>query len=58
MEKFFVKIADNRDSVHNYCNDPLSCFDRRFCEWYLHNNNDEIDYNGNFNIGEVHFAFV
>ena len=35
--KFFLKIANNRDYVNNFCRRPLNSFDRHFREWCLYN---------------------
>ena len=40
---FFLKIANNRDYVHNFCNRPIKDFDRHCREWYLYNNPDADD---------------
>ena len=46
--KFFLIIANNRDCVYNFCDNPHSRFDRHCREWYF-------DYNYNLNQEEVLF---
>ena len=39
---FFLKIANSRDDVFNFCNRPLNNFNRHCREWYLYNNPNAI----------------
>ena len=41
--KFFLKVANNRDFVYNFCNRTLNNFDRYCREWYLYNSLDADD---------------
>ena len=50
---FFLKIANNRDYVNNFCNRPFNRFHQHCREWYfftLMKNNTEIDYDKNNDI--------
>ena len=39
--KFFLKIANNREHILNFCNRPFNKFDRYCREWYLSHNSDD-----------------
>ena len=35
--KLFMHIANNRDYIYNFCNNPDNKFQRYCLEWYLYN---------------------
>ena len=41
MDKVFLKIANNRDYVYNFCIRSFTNFHRHCREWYLYNNPDD-----------------
>ena len=45
---FFLKIAKNRDYVHNFCNRPFNDFHRHCPERHLYNNTDGDEVNKNY----------
>ena len=53
---FFLKIANNRDYILNFCNNPYSRFHRHCREWYMYNlmkNNTDGGDDDNIFINEV-----
>ena len=40
---FFLKIANNRDYVYNFCDTPFNDFHRHCREWHLYNYSDGDD---------------
>ena len=40
---FFLKSANNRDYVYNFCFRPFNDFHPHCREWYIYNNTDGVD---------------
>ena len=63
--KFFKNIAENKDYIHNHCNNFFERFNRYCVDWYMYNviknvtvTNDDYVFLNNFNNQNIGFYML